>query len=77
MTDRRVGEGEEVGVLLIIREVGTAQAAKASEATHMEALDAPWELDQVLPRASSLLCGTMSKTLQVLCMEQCSRMEAG
>ena len=74
---RRMGEGEEVGALLIIREAGTAQAARASEATHMEALDAPWELDQVLPRASSLLCGTMSKTLQVLCMEQCSRMEAG
>ena len=72
-----MGEGEEVGVSLIKREAGTAQAARASEATHMEALDAPWELDQVLLQASSLLCGTMSKTLQVLFTEQCSRMEAG
>ena len=72
-----MAEGEEVGVSLIIREVGTAQAARASEATHMEALDAPWELDQVLPRASSLRCGPMSKTLQALFMEQCSRMEVG
>ena len=70
-------EGEEVGVSLIIQGAGTIQAARASEATPMEALDAPWELDQVLPRASSLPCGTMSKTLQVLFTEQCSRMEAG
>ena len=72
-----MGEGEGIGVLLIKREAGTAQAARASEATPMEALDAPWELDQVLLQASSLPCGTMSKTLQVLFTEQCSRMEAG
>ena len=77
LTDRRMGEGEEVGASLIIREAGTIQAVRTSEATHMEALDAPWELDQVLLQASSLLCGTMSKTLQVLFTEQCSRMEAG
>ena len=72
-----MGEGEGIGVSLIKREAGTAQAARASEATPMEALDAPWELDQVLPQASSLPCATMGKTLQVLFMEQCSRMEAG